>query len=82
MSRRLEWLPEAVRDLLEIPSTADAAEVDRTLQSFAATGQGFLRRLPREEGPDSTWLYTKTKYVAAVQLGPGIVLVLRVHTRT
>lgn len=79
--RTLDWYPQAVDELLAIPSTQDAAEVDRALQSFAATGRGFLRRIENEDGPDELWLYTSTRYRAAVQPGPERVLVLRIARR-
>jgi len=72
VSRRIEWLPRAIEDLLRVPSIEDAARLDRAIQDYARAGTGFVRRVGGPEGTELR-LYVRG-YYAAISLGPSDVV--------
>lgn len=79
MTRRIEWLPRAREDLLDIPWET-AAAADATVRLFALTGVGTLVRWPNPLGPDEVRLYIPpdARYFAAIRYSKGVVYVERV----
>jgi len=79
MKRAVRWFPLAVDDLRALPDWRIAAEADRVLEHFAATGRGFVVRLPNPGGADEYRLYFPPHpYYARIRYTDDVVYVERV----
>ena len=77
MPREVVWLPDAERELLELPHWRDAEAVATAVQGFAERAIGFVRRVPRDDRSDDLRLYAGKHYVQ-IRMSPAAVHVVRV----